>query len=76
MPGNAMNETAGSGVKNSIRSVMETLPDTVTWDEVQYRLYVRQQIEAGLADSEAGRLVDTEELRQRLIQKKRKALKI
>ncbi len=66
-----MNETADFGVKDAIRSVIQLLPDTVTWDEVQYRLYVRQQIEAGLSDSDAGRLIDTEEMRHRLNLKKR-----
>jgi len=50
--------------------LMRLLPENVTWDEVQYRLYVRQQIEIGLADSNAGRLVDTDEMRRRLDAKK------
>jgi predicted transcriptional regulator len=66
-----MNQTEDLGVKDSIRSVIQSLPDNVTWDEVQYRLYVRQQIEAGLADSDAGRLIDTEEMRNRLSRKKK-----
>ena len=68
-----MRETGDFGVKDAIRSVIQSLPDSVTWDEVQYRLYVRQQIEAGLADSDAGRLIDTEEMRRRLALKKRQA---
>jgi len=68
-----MNQTEDLGVKDSIRSVIQSLPDNVTWDEVQYRLYVRQQIEAGLADSDAGRLIDTEEMRNRLSRKKKQA---
>ncbi len=66
-----MNPSADTKVKDSVRSVIQLLPDTVTWDEVQYRLYVRQQIEAGLADSDAGRLIDTDEMRHRLDLKKR-----
>ncbi len=65
-----MNPTADITVKDSVRSVIQLLPDTVTWDEVQYRLYVRQQIEAGLADGDAGRLIDTNEMRHRLNLKK------
>jgi predicted transcriptional regulator len=71
--GDNMDETVDLGVKDSIRSVIQSLPGSVTWDEVQYRLFVRQQIEAGLADSEAGRLIDTDEMRNRLSRKKEQA---
>ena len=45
---------------------MQLLPENVTWEEVQYRLFVRQQVEMGLADSDAGRVIDTDEMRRRL----------
>jgi len=54
------------GVKESAQAVIESLPENVTWDEVHYRLYVRQKIEEGLADAEAGRVFDTGEMRRRL----------
>ena len=60
------NTIDNTGVKDAVDAVMRLLPENVTWDEVQYRLYVRQQIELGLADSVAGRLVDTDEMRRRL----------
>ncbi|MCY2973413.1 MAG: hypothetical protein NTW52_01970 [Planctomycetota bacterium] len=66
-----MSDLADLGIKEAVRSVIQSLPDNVTWDEVQYRLYVRQKIEAGLADSQAGRVVDTDEMRSRLVQKKK-----
>ncbi len=59
-----------TSVKNAVIELMSSLPDTISWDEVQYRMYVRQQIEAGLADSAAGRVVDTEEMRRRLAERK------
>jgi len=64
------NTISSSGVKDAVDAVVRLLPENVTWDEVQYRLYVRQQIEIGLADSNAGRLVDTDEMRRRLDAKK------
>ena len=57
-------------VKAAVTEILNSLPDSVTWDEVQYRLYVRQQIELGLADSVAGRLIDTDEMRRRLSARK------
>jgi len=53
-------------VKQAAASVLQSLPDDVTWERVQYHLFVRQQIELGLADAEAGRLLDTSEVRKRL----------
>ena len=67
-----MSEAQSSGVKDAVNAIIQSLPDDVSWDEVQYRLYVRQQIDAGLADSHAGRLIDTEEMRRRLIERKQK----
>lgn len=59
-------------VKDAVTEVMRSLPDDASWEEVQYRLYVRQQIEAGLADDDAGRLLDTNAMRQRLAEHKKK----
>ena len=67
-----MSDAHTSGVKEAVNAIMQALPDDVSWDEVQYRLYVRQQIDAGLADSAAGRLIDTEEMQQRLADRKSK----
>lgn len=53
-------------VKQAASAVLQTLPDDVTWERVQYHLFVRQQIELGLADAEAGRLLETTDVRKRL----------
>lgn len=52
--------------KTAAKAILEALPDDASWEDVQYHLYVRQQIEAGLVDEAAGRLIDTEEMRRRL----------
>jgi len=52
--------------KSAAKAILDALPDDASWDDVQYHLYVRQQIEAGFADEAAGRLVDTAEMRRRL----------
>jgi predicted transcriptional regulator len=57
-------------VKAAAISVIESLPDNATWEDVQYHLYVRQQIDAGLADEAAGRFIDIPEMRARLEQHK------
>lgn len=52
-------------VKEAARQLVENLPEDVTWDDLMYQIYVRQNIEAGLADSEAGRVIEVEEIRKR-----------
>ena len=51
-------------VKEEAQKLVENLPDDVTWDDLMYQIYVRQTIEAGLADSEAGRVTDVDEVRE------------
>lgn len=53
-------------VKQAASSILQSLPDDVTWERVQYHLFVRQQVELGLADAEAGRLLETLDVRKRL----------
>ena len=54
-----------ASVKKEARRLVEDLPEDVTWDELMYRIYVRQSIEAGLRDVQEGRVVDVEEVRAR-----------
>ena len=49
--------------EDEARRLVEALPDDATWDDVMYRLYVRQSIERGLADSDAGRTVSQDDVR-------------
>ena len=44
---------------------MDNLPDHATWEDVMYRIYVRQAVEAGIKDSDAGRTIDVKEVRKR-----------
>lgn len=52
-------------VKVEALRLVEELPENATWDDLMYRIYVRQAIEAGLEDSEAGHVVSVEEVRAR-----------
>ncbi|WP_449245071.1 hypothetical protein [Desulfobacca acetoxidans] len=38
-------------------------PKDATWDNLRHAIYVRQAIEAGLWDSQAGRTLDVKEVR-------------
>ncbi len=50
--------------KQQARALIDALPDNATWTELAYRLEVRADIEEGLADVKAGRVVNTAELRR------------
>jgi len=52
-----------TNIKQEAHRLIEQLPETATWDDLMYEIYVRQAIEAGLADSEAGRTLDVKEIR-------------
>jgi hypothetical protein len=43
-------------IKEEARRLIEKLPDDATWDDVMHEIYVRQAVEAGLADNEVVRI--------------------
>lgn len=52
-------------VKEQAKRLVEDLPEDASWDDLMYRIYVRQAIEAGLQDSQAGRTLDVKDVRAR-----------
>jgi len=60
-------------VKDEAKKLIEKLPDTATWDDIMYELYVKQKIEAGLKAVAEGRTVPHEEVKRRLMDKKQRA---
>lgn len=48
-------------IKPEARQLVEGLPESATWDDLAYEVYVRASIEAGLADADAGRTMSHEE---------------
>lgn len=63
-------------LKNAARAILDTLPDDASWEDIQYHLYVRQQIDAGLEDEAAGRLISTDEMQRRLVEHKNQRSKV
>lgn len=56
-----------ASVKDAARQLIEQLPEQATWDDIMYEFYVKQKIEAGLADVRAGRTVSHEEVKAELL---------
>ena len=48
--------------KDTVRALLDRLPDDCSLDDVLYHLYVVQAIGRGLADSEAGRVIPHDEV--------------
>ncbi|HEX9458796.1 MAG TPA: hypothetical protein VGA84_06600 [Thermoanaerobaculia bacterium] len=52
--------------KEQVQKILEVLPDGASLEDIQYHIYVRQKVEQGLADADAGRVVKHEEAMRRL----------
>jgi hypothetical protein len=52
-----------AGVKEEAAKLVDALAPDATWDDLMYEIYVRQAIEAGIADSDAGDVKSIEEVR-------------
>ncbi|MEO6059399.1 MAG: hypothetical protein ABIQ05_05485 [Candidatus Limnocylindria bacterium] len=51
-----------TSIKTEAKRLIDQLPETASWDDVMYEVYVRQAIEQGRADIEAGRVVPHDEV--------------
>src|SRR5690349_20234982 len=56
---------SATNIKEEAKRLLEKLPDNLTWDDLMHEIYVRQSIEAGLADSETGKVVEVSDVRRR-----------
>ncbi len=52
-----------TNIKEEAYKLIGQLSENATWDDLMYEIYVRQAIEAGLEDSDAGRTKDVKEVR-------------
>lgn len=55
------------GAKHEVAALLGRLPDC-SLEDIQYHLYVLEKIHAGLADSDAGRVLTQDEAEARLRQ--------
>ena len=59
-----MQPTPPLPIRDQAMELIQSLPPDASWDELMYRIYVRQAIERGMADSDADQVIDVEELRR------------
>lgn len=51
-------------IKQFLHTLADRLPDSATIDEALYHMVLRREIEAGLADSDAGRTTSVDKLKK------------
>ena len=52
--------------KEEIRQLLEQLPDDVSYEDVQYHIYVQQAVRHGIAAADRGEVIDQEEVERRM----------
>jgi hypothetical protein len=52
-----------ASVKQEAQRMVAELDEGATWEDLMYKIYVRQAIEKGLQDSEADRTLDVSQIR-------------
>jgi predicted transcriptional regulator len=62
-----------SDIRPEAHRLVDALPATASWDDLAYEVYVRQSLEAGLADAESGRTVSADEALARIRARIRRA---
>ena len=53
--------------KQAAKQLIDHLPEQASWDDITYELYVKQKIEEGLADIEAGRTISHAQVKKELL---------
>ena len=49
--------------KEDAHKIVDIMPQNATWDDLIHEIYVREVIERGLSDSQAGRTKDVKDIR-------------
>ncbi len=52
--------------KEEVRKMLERLPDDVSFEDIQYHIYVREKIERGLKNVQEGHVLSQEDIEERM----------
>jgi hypothetical protein len=55
-----------STVKDEVRQLLESLPEDVSYEDIQYHIYVRQSISHGIDAADRGEMLELSEVEQRM----------
>ena len=56
-------------IKKNAIDLINSLPDSTTWDDIMYEIYVKQKIDKGLNDIKNNRTTSHEDVKRMFIQK-------
>lgn len=62
----ALECTSMDTAKEQVQQILQMLPEDASLEDIQYHIYVRQKIQQGLDDVEAGHVVSHAEVQRRL----------
>ncbi len=51
-----------NAVRDALMELARQLPEECTWDEVMYKIFVLQKIDAGLKDADEGRTISHDQV--------------
>ena len=54
-------------VKQAARELIDRLPESASWNDLMYELYVKQKIEEGIKELDEGRGIPHEEIKAQLL---------
>jgi Fe-S cluster assembly iron-binding protein IscA len=57
-------DTQELNIKQEAQRLVAELPENATWEDLMYRIYVRQAVESGLQDSQQGNTKPVAEVRK------------
>ncbi len=52
--------------KDEVRKILDRIPDDSSFEDIQYHIYVREEIERGLKNIDEGRVLSQEEVERRI----------
>ena len=59
-----MADAQSRDIRSEAHRLVDGLPDNASWEDVMYRVYVKQCVDAGIEDADAGRVVDVADVRR------------
>ncbi len=58
-----------TAVKEQILSLVNDLPDSITWEDALYEIYVKEKISLGMKQADEGDIISFEDVRKKLLAK-------
>jgi predicted transcriptional regulator len=55
-----------ASAKENVRRLLDELPDEVTFEDIQYHIYVQEAVQRGLDAADRGEVLDEDEVERRM----------